>query len=173
MTIHIPAGWGACCGGVILKNDFAGLLYWDNVQGITVYADPCLWVSGGQAKPEGAQAIATALAAQKNREASEPRPVTVAGMPAAVVRLKVPLDQPVTTDSHDDNTFNGCDDGQFRSFTVGPNGERYHQAPGQIDDFHVVEVGGRTVIFDVVSGPDIPSSDMADLESMLASLKIG
>jgi hypothetical protein len=120
----------------------------------------------------GARAIAAALAAQKNRDASESRAVTVGGLPALVVRLKVPLNQPVTTDVHGDNTFTGCDDGQFRSFTVGPDGERYHQAPGQIDDFYVLEIGSTTVIFDVVSGPDITAADMADLEAMLASVKI-
>ena len=173
MTIEVPGGWDTCCGGVILKNDFAGLLYWGDARGITVYADPCLWTSGAQSKPEGAQAIAAALAGQKNREASKARAATVGALPAIVVRLKVPLGQPVTTDAHGDNTFTGCDDGQLRSFTVGPEGERYHQAPGQIDDFYVLDVGGTTVIFDVVSGPDIPAADMANLEAMLASVEIG
>jgi hypothetical protein len=173
MTIEAPGGWGTCCDGAILKSDFAGLLYWGNAKGITVYSDPCLWSSGGGSKPEGAQAIAAALAAQKNREASAPRATTVGGMAALVVRLKVPLGQPVTGDAEGNNTFTGCDDGQFRSFTVGPEGERYHQAPGQIDDFYVLEIGATPVIFDVVSGPDIPASDMADLEAILASVKIG
>jgi hypothetical protein len=173
VTIEAPGGWETCCDGVILKSDFAGLLYWGNAQGITVYSDPCLWSSGGGSNPEGSQAIAAALAAQKNREASEPHAVTVGALPAVVVRLKVPLDQPVTTDAHGDNTFNGCDQGQFRSFTVGPDGERHHQAPGQIDDFYVLEIGTTTVIFDVISGPQIAPSDMADLEAILASVKIG
>jgi hypothetical protein len=55
---------------------------------------------------------------------------------------------------------------------VGPDGERHHQAPGQIDDFYVLEIGSTTVIFDVISGPDISASDRADLEAMLASIKI-
>lgn len=172
MTIAVPAGWATCCGGAIVKNDFAGLLYWDDAQGITVYADPCRWSSGGGSNPVGAGAIAAALAAQKHREASPPRQVTVAGLPAFVVRLKVPLDQPTTRNADDEVLFTGCDFNQFRSYIVGRDGERYHQAPGQIDDFYIFEARGTTVIFDLVSGPGIPASDMAELEAMVASIRI-
>lgn len=40
------------------------------------------------------------------------------------------------------------------------------------DDFYMVDVGDRTVVFDAVSGPKIAPADMADLEGMLVSVRI-
>jgi hypothetical protein len=149
ITIDVPAGWETCCGGVIAKSDFAALLYQDITDAV-VYKDACLWSSGGQSEPRGAQAIAAALAAQVPRDASAPKAVKVGGLPGVRVRLKVPADQPVTPVG-EDRTFDGCHEGEFRSFTTKQGGTRYHQSPTQIDDFYLVDIGTRTYVFDVVS----------------------
>ncbi|HET9851706.1 MAG TPA: hypothetical protein VFP56_04280 [Candidatus Limnocylindrales bacterium] len=168
VAIDVPEGWGTCCGGVILKDDFTGLLYADVTQ-VVVYHDACLW-SSGQTEPEGAAAIAAALSKQRPREGSAPRDVTVAGLPGYHVRLTVPADQPVTGGS--DQNFTGCDAGQFRSFKAGIDGLRYHQGPSQVDDFYLVDIGASTVVFDVVTGPQITAAEQAELDGMLASLEV-
>ncbi|MEO5704285.1 MAG: hypothetical protein ABIZ52_01780 [Candidatus Limnocylindrales bacterium] len=170
ITVDVPAGWHTCCDGAILKNDFAGLLYWTPVD-IVVYTDPCNWADGGQSAPRGAAAIAAALSAQHDRQGSAPRDVTVAGRPGVHVRLTVPADQPVTQVG-EDHVFAGCDGGEFRSYTDGVGEARYHQGASQIDDFYLLDVGSGTVVFDVVSGPDTPASDKAELDAMLASVRI-
>ena len=170
MTIDVPAGWATCCMGVITKNDFAGILYGD-ISNVVVYADSCHWKSGGQSQPQGATAFAAAFAAQVPRNASAPKAVTVGGMPSVHVRVTVPAEQ----DMDANGNFVGCDQGQFISWgsASDPLDGRYHQAPGQIDDLYLLDIDGRTYVFDVISGPDISASDKADLEAMLASLKIG
>jgi hypothetical protein len=166
-SVDVPAGWGTCCDGVITKSDFAGLIY-ASLTDITVYADSCHSTTGGQSEPRGATAIAAALAAQLPRDATAPESVTVAGLPAVHVRLTVPTDQAI--DENDD--FVGCEDGKFRTWGTSsdPDG-RYQQGPGQIDDMYLLDLDGETVIFDVISGPDIPASDKADLDAMLESLR--
>jgi hypothetical protein len=174
MTIDIPAGWDSCCGGAILKNDFAGLLVFTQMNDITVYADACKWETGGQSEPKGAEAIAQALSAQKHHQASKPSEVTVAGVAGWVVRVQVPLDEPATVDADNNSTFTDCDQGKVTSFGTPTDAlSRYHQAPGQIDEYYVIQVDGTPVIFDVVSGPDTPAADLAELEAMLASVQIG
>ena len=160
ITIDVPAGWASCCGSAITKDDFSALLFSD-VTGLPVYADACDWKDGGQTKPKGAKAFAAALAAQRDREASKPRDVNIGGLPGVHVRLTVPTDQGVAGD------FSRCDNAEFRSFEG-----RHHQGASQIDDYYFVDVGDRTINFDLVSGPDIPPTDMAELEAMLASIKI-
>ncbi len=170
ITIDVPPGWGTCCQGVIVKNDFAGILYGD-ISGVVVFGDSCHWKSGGQSQPQDATAFAAAFAAQVPRNASAPRDVTVAGMPAVHVRLTVPADQEI--DAAGD--FVGCDEGRFISWGTAssPLDGRYHQGPGQIDDVYLLDIDGRTYVFHMISGPDISASDKADLEAMMASLKIG
>jgi hypothetical protein len=164
--IDMPAGWSTCCQGVITKSDFAGLLYGD-VSDIVVYADSCHWKTGGKSEPRGAAAIAAAFAAQVPRNATAPRNVTVAGTPAVHVRLTVPASQEVNKSG-----FVGCDELTFSTWgTATDPGARYQQGAGQIDDLYLLDIDGQTIIFDVITGPNISSQDKADLDTMLESLR--
>lgn len=85
----------------------------------------------------------------------------------------MPADQPVTG-GDDDREFTGCDDGQFASWAMkGGDGlpSRFHQGPSQIDTLYLVDVGNRTIVFDMISSPGIAASDQAALDAMLASVK--
>ena len=57
-------------------------------------------------------------------------------------------------------------------FTGDADGTRYHQAPSQTDDFYFVDLGTRTLVFDILGGPGTPAADKADLEAMVASVRI-
>jgi len=171
ITMDVPAGWATCCDGVLVKSDFDAVLY-GGFSDITVYADPCKWSTGGTSTPHGAAAIAAALAAQPGRDASPPKAITLDGLPAVHVRLTVPADQKVTSVGNGDFSFEGCDQGEFRSFTDSDGGTRHHQAPTQTDDFYFVDVDDKTFVLDVVSGPGIAAAERAALDAMIASVKI-
>jgi len=172
ITMDVPAGWETCCGGALVKNDFDGILYDRFTDGVTVYGDPCKWSTGSSSQPKGAEAVAAALAAQPGREASQPKGVTLGGLPAFHVRLVVPADQKVTSVGSGNFEFDGCDQGEFRSFTDGSGDTRYHQAPTQTDDFYFVDVDGRTFVLDVVSGPEMAAAEKSALDAMVASVRI-
>jgi hypothetical protein len=172
-TVDVPSGWEGCCGAfAILKSDYSALLI-EDITEVIVYADSCKWEATSNPEPKGAQATAAAFSAQVGHQGTEPEAITVGGMPGWRVTLTVPADQPVTG-SEDARTFTGCDDGQFASWGLKDgSGEpsRYHQGPSQIDTLHIVDVGNRTIVFDMVSGPDISDSDKAELDAMLASVE--
>ncbi len=174
-TVDVPSGWEACCAAfAVLKSDFAALLF-EDITEVIVYADSCKWKAGPNPEPQGAQATATAFSAQGGHQATQPAATTVGGLPGWRVTLTVPADQAVTGGA-DGRLFTGCDDGKFASWGIKDgNGEpsRYHQGPSQIDTLYLVDVGNRTVVLDIVSGPDIAASDQAELDAMLASVTFG
>jgi hypothetical protein len=172
-TVDVPAGWASCCSAFgVLKGDFAALLF-EDITDVIVYADSCKWKAGPNPEPKGAQAIAAAFAAQRGHQGTKPEAVTVAGLPGWRVKLSVPADQPVT-DSGDNKAFTGCDDAQFATWGLkgGSGPSRYQQGPSQIDTLSIVDVGGRTYVLDMVTEPGIPASDQAELDAMLASIKL-
>jgi hypothetical protein len=172
-TFDVPSGWGGCCDAFgVLKSDFAALLF-EDITDVIVYADSCKWKAGPNPEPKGAEATAAAFSAQRGHQGTEPEATTVAGLPAWRVTLTVPADQPVTGDA-DNIVFTGCDDGQFASWGLKSGGgqpSRYQQGPSQIDTLYIVDVGDRTVVLDMVTGPDISASDQAELEAMLESVE--
>lgn len=172
-TFDVPSGWGGCCDSFgVLKSDFAALLF-EDITDVIVYADSCKWKAGPNPEPKGAEATAAAFSAQGGHQGTEPEATTVGGLPGWRVGLTVPADQAVTG-GEDDRVFTGCDEGRFASWGLKSGGgqpSRYHQGPSQIDTLYIVDVGSRTIVFDMVSGPDIAASDQAELDAMLASVK--
>jgi len=137
-----------------------------------VYEDSCRWASRPASEPRGAEAVAAALAAQRGREGTEPKDIMVDGRPGFHVRLTVPADLKTTGQPDGDVTFVDCDEGQFATWG-GPAGlERYSQNLSQIEDIYIVDVGIRTVLFDIGYDADTPASDRAALEDLLASVQI-
>lgn len=172
VTVDVPAGWEGCCDQApafaVAKDDFTGLAF-EDLTGLTVYGDSCNWKTGTNLTPVGAQAFAAAFAAQIGHQGTEPDAITVSGIAGWHVQLTVPADQQVAVDSHQD--FEGCDEGQFRSWGDA-NGGRFHQGPSQVDDLYLVDVDGHTVVFDMISSPDITPTNQAALDAMLASVRI-
>jgi hypothetical protein len=172
-TVDVPAGWEGCCDAWgVVKGDFTGLLF-DDLTNVIVYADSCHWKAGPNPEPKGAEATAAAFSAQGGHQGTEPEAITVDGIPGWRVTLTVPADQAVTG-PRDDLSFTGCDEGQFASWAmIGGDGlpSRFHQAPSQTDTLYLVDVGSRTIVFDMISEPAIAASDQAELDAMLASVK--
>lgn len=176
VTIEVPASWDACCGTpgwALVKGeaqpDVSAMLYGSGseIDDIVVYGDSCRWSSSPTSEPRGAEAIAAALAALPGREGTVPRSITVGGYPGVHVRLTVPDDLETTLQPDGDHNFVDCDGAEYRTW-VG----RHQQGTSQIDDFYFVDVNGHTVVFDVFSFPESAPSDLAELEAVLASVKI-
>jgi hypothetical protein len=177
ITIDVPAGWSGCCGGAIILNGepvpaFAAIGY-DDVTNIIVYGDPCRWNGSAVSHPRGAEAIAASIAAQPGRQGTEPRAVTVGDRPGFHVRIRVPADLAIMELADGDLRFVDCDRREFRTYATAEGSVRYHQGPSQIDDLYIVDVGSRTVVFDVTYFEETDVSDRDALKTMVESVRIG
>jgi hypothetical protein len=135
--------------------------------GLYVYGDPCRWASTMPDSPATTvDEIVAALASQASRNASEPLDVTVGGYAGKMITLHVP----------DDAVFSECEAGaqgpEFGSYqleAVQERPSRYHQGPGQIDDFWIVDVEGSIVIIDAMYRPDTPPETIDEMRALAES----
>jgi|GEM_PF-1556261 len=141
--------------------------------GIYVYQDPCQWEYDLPDPPvTTADEIATALAAQPSRDASDPVDVTVGGHPGKMVTLHVPDDARYSVA---DGGFTDCFRGVYSSYTYGDHDgagslpTRWHQGPGQIDTFWIVQVDDAIVIIDAMYRADTPTDRIAEMRSIAES----
>lgn len=163
-----PSGWdGTCCPGdpMIFKEAdipaFAAFRFAD-ASLMVVYEDPCNWSQSETQQPSGAAAIAAALSALPGRSGTEPESVIVGGTAAVHVRLKVP----------DNADFGGCYGHQYRTWNTLIGDPRDQEAPGQIDDIYLVDIGPKTVVFDLGYFPETSKADRRALTAMLDSIRI-
>ena len=175
ITVDVPAGWDGCCGGAAIvagQGQGAAIFGYDDVTGITVYGDSCQWMDSTKSQPRGAEAIAAALAAQPGRAGTDPTEVSVGGTRAFHVRLTVPVDLETAVQPDGDADFIGCDGKQYRTYETVAGSIRYQQGPEQVDDLYIVDVAGRTLLFDLSHFPRRSISQVDELEAMLASIQI-
>ena len=117
--------------------------------GILVYKDPCQWEYNVPHPPATtADDIAAALAAQPSRDASDPVDVTIGGYPGKMITLpRFPMtlrSQRIASEGRTRAT---------RSRVTTSSGGvpwRWHQGPGQIDTFWIVEVDDAIVIMNAM-----------------------
>jgi len=130
-----------------------------------VPADPCHWASTLPATHAASlDALVAALAAQASRDASAPAEFTVSGHAGKSITLHVP----------DDAVFNRCDQTQFCTWAnpvVSPAAPcfRHHQAPGQIDEFWIVNVDGQLVAFDLAYYAATPQHVIDEMHAFVTS----
>lgn len=170
ITVEAPAnGWtGRCCpGDPAIFNDadgpapYAAFRFADATQ-IIVYNNPCDWAHSVTQEPSGAAAIAAALSALPGRSGSEPEQVSLAGTTAVHVRLKVPGKA----------DFGSCYGHLYRTWNTLAGDSRDQEGPGQIDDIYLVDIGAKTVLFDLGYFPETSKSDRRALTAMLESIRI-
>lgn len=171
ITVTIPApGWTSLPGfGGLAKGPDedppqSAMLLWAWPAGTTfqVFEDPCHWASAERTNASTVDELAAALAAQPSRDASDPVVVTVGGYAGKHVTLHVPEDW--------DPSSNDCDQGNFASYGVnGGEPARYHQGPGQIDEFWILDVDGAFAILNAMYRPDTPPELVEELRSIAES----
>jgi hypothetical protein len=171
MTVTIPAsGWTFAPeftllmkGNEVANVPEASVLFWSFPAGTQfyVYGDPCRSTSTKPGTPVTSVAeIASGLAGQASREASEPADVTVGGHAGKSIILHVP----------DDAVFSECEGGEFVSYGTQADAlTRYHQGPGQIDELWILDVDGAFVIIDAMYRPDTPPALVEELRAIAKS----
>jgi hypothetical protein len=125
-----------------------------------VYGDPCEWQSTTPETPvTTADEMVAALAAQADRDASDPVDVTVDGYAGKMITLHVP----------DNADFADCDGGEFASYGTEDGLFHWHQGPGQIDDFWFVDVEGSLVDIRASWRPGTPAELVEETRTIVES----
>ena len=170
--ITLPAGWGSANGAFLhtvdLEDDeqFVALQFWDVRM---IYEHPCQWTGTLIDPGPTVDDLANALAERPMRNASKPVDVTVDGYRGKYLEWSVPADV----------DFETCDtDGGehfFESWTGSvvrtPGGDRYQQAPGQVDRLWILDVNGARLVIDAFAMAGTSEAEAAQAWDAVASLK--
>lgn len=134
---------------------------WPASEEFYVPIDPCASESTRPDEPlTTPDEIVAALAAQSSRAVSEPKAVEIGGYTGASVTLRVP----------DDVEADECELDEYVSLATDEDPlARYHQGPGQIDEFWFLDVDGVIVMIDAVYRPDTPEALVAEMRTMAES----
>ena len=173
IVVTVPSGWVARDGFVMKHPGEPGEIALSAWTPSGIYADPCHWRDGIITPVEHSHdatgmtlPLDAGLAAQADR-GPMPRPRTqtrLGGIGTLRVRLSVPADLDLAT----------CDDGEFRSWKdhgFDPRVDAHH-APGQLDDVYLVDVDRAALVIDASHMPGASAADLAELDSILATLRI-
>ncbi|MDF2733434.1 MAG: hypothetical protein K0S97_57 [Chloroflexota bacterium] len=171
ITFTMPAGWMSRYGIAHKDRGGPGEIAVGNWIIANVYRDPCQW-QGSLLNPAVGPAVedlATALVAQKGRNATAPTDVMLGGFPATRIELSIPADIDMAT----------CDEGVMRTW-VAPGGdtaldngtENLGMHPGQLNVVYIVDVSGDRLVIDTWHMPDTSATDLAELDGVLASMRI-
>lgn len=169
--VTIPAtGWSSGDGGFILMTGgpVVGMSVWDVGQ---VAGDPCHWRSTLADSGHSVSDLVDKLVAQKTRNATAPKSVTLDGHPGQYLEWSVPIDAVVTGDSD----FAGCDlqedHRDFVSWMGKLGGERYQQVAGQVDQLWVLDVDDERLVIDASYAPDASAAARDELGRIVESLR--
>jgi len=176
LTFTVPAGWTTDHQGFVRKNlapqQAGGITTDDSPNEVVfvtyfvtdVYTDACHWQNTMVSAGTTVDQLTNLLVAQKGRVASAPISVTVGGFPAKQIGLTVPASLDLTK----------CDNGVLDVWPdVGGNGVGLCcGAAGSTDVVYVVNVAGHTFVVVARHAAGASSADLAELNAMVASIKI-
>ncbi len=165
-TVTLPSGWETRDVFVLKSGSdpLFGLSFFD-VAGI--YADGCQWVLVQPAVGPSVDDLVAAFARVPGFGGAV-RDVTVDGFPGKLVEYTVPDYDPVE-----------CRSGRFGLFQEdGPLGlsgdpSLWAQAPGQRNEFRILDVDGTRLVVGAGYPPDISAADLRQLRTVLDSVEIG
>jgi hypothetical protein len=147
-----------------LDNPTVAVQFWEVGK---VYRHPCAWQGTLFDPGPSVDDLATALAAIPLRNASVPTDVVLGGKSGKYFEWSVPADA--------DFTKCDADAGQhyFESWTGKIEGDRYQQAPGQVDRLWILDVDGFRLVIDAFIMPGAPQLDIDDLLAAVESVQFG
>jgi hypothetical protein len=166
ITMAVPDGWNAfgmtkdlaaICTNDCEQPDRVGLGFWVVSN---VYDDACD-VSGAADPPIGSSVedLVGALLGMSRHVATEPRAEMIGGHPATYLELTADAD------------LGDCALPGFRAWIAGQ--EVRESPPGERDRLWILEVDGVRLMVDLAIPPNAPASDVAELEAVIDSLRIG
>lgn len=171
-TFTMPAGWTSAYGIAYKDRGGPAEMGFGDWIITNVYTDPCQW-QGSLLDPAVGSTVddlASALLAQKGRNATAPSDVTLGGYPAKRIEMSIPAD----LDSA------ACDMGVIRTWlapgedaAVWPAGQDFLPRSGQLNVVYVVDVDGARLVIDSWHMPGTSAADLAELDAILASMRIG
>jgi hypothetical protein len=186
IKITVPDGYTNVDGWVVRNGEvhtphWVAVMFWDVDK---VYAHPCHWRDGLIQPGPTVADLATALADQPLRDATEPVDIVVNGFEGVQLELSVPADMPTRRYEHGDDVYTdflGCDrdevvgDRAFKSWT-GVSGswggsERYQQGPGQVDRLWILDVNGERLVIDATYMPGADAKDREELWQVMESVR--
>jgi hypothetical protein len=170
----IPEGWISRYGVPHKDRDGPGEMAFGNWIIANVYADPCRWQGSLLDPPVGptVEDLTIAIGAQKLRNATPPTDVTLGGYSGKRIELSLPANLDITT----------CDQGVVRFWVAPgedvanwPTGDPEARSPraGQVNVAYILDVNGARQVIDTWHMPATSASDLAELETILASMRIG
>jgi hypothetical protein len=178
-TVTVPDGWEQFYE--ILWADVDGVSDYTKLGGpgevafgwwsvANVFADPCHWKDSLADPPVGPTVddLVTAFLGQVGVVGSGPTDVTFAGLPAKRIELAVPADLAVST----------CDDGYYWQFVAPGDSVTSHPDPtqrdasGRISVMYIMDIDGARLVMNTWHYPETSASHLAELEAMLASVRI-
>ena len=177
VTVSAPGWFGDPGSGTLVKNGNAdppggsGIIVFADGHPWFVPKDGCHWKSTIPDKPAATvDELVAALGAQASRAASAPSDITVDEQAGKSITLHVPDGLDLST----------CDQGKFCTLAdpqLAPADPcfRYHQGPGQIDEFVIVDTNGvgadgGVAILDAAHYAGTPPGDVAELDAIVGSL---
>jgi hypothetical protein len=173
IAITLPGGWFNYDGWAVQKGRTPRTVFvtfWDVD---LVYPTPCDWKYKPMIDPgRGVAGLASALARQPLRHATAPEDVVLGGFHGKYLQWSVPTDIAFAAARPDDALFPNCDEKTFQSWTArGWAGDRYQQAPGQVDRIWILNIHGRRLVLDVSYLPKSTPADRAELERVVKSIR--
>jgi len=173
ITFTIPSGWISRFSVPHKDRDGPAEMAFGNWIIANVYADPCQWQGSALDPAVGPTVddLAAALVAQKGRAALPPTDVTLGGYPAKRVELSVPADlDPATCDLGVMRTWNAPGDRVDTWYPEEPEARGLRS--GQLNVVYILDVNGSRLIIDTWHMPGTSAADLAELEAVLASMRI-
>ena len=182
VSISVPAGWEQAGRWMYLKREATGPIGLSlgayEIANVNLF--PCRWASGRftDTAPHTAAGLAEALSAFWGQDpdqtpffsnspiapiATKPEPATLDGYPAWRLQILI-------LSTFD---FGACDGGQVVLWDTADGTVRSGLGPGEIDRLWVVDVNGELVVIDAALPLLASSSDTAELQPVVDSVRIG
>ena len=172
IEITVPDGWFNFDGWGLGKSKrlTIAVSFWSVDQ---VYATPCRWADKAMVDPgRDVSGLASALASQPLRDASRPIDVELDGMHGEFLEWSVPTNVAFDWSVPAKALFTECDEDTFQSWTAkGWNGDRFQQAPGQVDRLWILNVEGVRLVVDAYYLADTTERDRGELERVVESIR--
>jgi hypothetical protein len=164
-VITLPDGWSINGGFALWGPNQLVVTIWDVVD---VYTNGCRW-SGPVIHPgPTADELAAVLASRPLRSATAPVAVSLGGYHGKYLQWSIPAD---INFSDCDKDSNGT--AYFKSWYDSggdPGGDRYQQAPGQVDMLWILDIQGHRLLVDAWYLPGATAQARAELLTVVNSI---